>query len=447
MLEANPNLAKELASHYPAHIQELQHRTQTILARENIEALVIHAGFSGKVFLDDMYYPFKVNPHFKAWLPVTNTPNCWLIVNGKDKPVLAYYQPLDFWHKVTKLEQDYWTEFFDIKLMSSSDDIKSILPANKQGMMYLGEYESVADDLGFEQKNQSSVLNYLHYHRVYKTDYELVCLREANRMAVNGHSAAKDAFYNKATEFEIQLAYLQAVGQGENDVPYGNIVALNENASILHYTALEQKAPAQHHSFLIDAGASFHGYAADITRTYAFEQNEFAELITAMNVLQLKLVSGLKPGQSYVDLHIQNHYLLAELLAQFNLVKMSPEQMVSSGVTAKFFPHGLGHHLGLQVHDMGGYMANEAGDLISAPAQHPFLRTTRGIESKQVFTIEPGLYFIDQFLDELSKGEYSQAINWQKVDTLRKFGGIRIEDNVIVYDNGIENMTRDLNLA
>ena len=437
----------QLAQHYPQHINELQQRTATILARENIDAIAIHAGQTHKIFLDDMYYPFKVNPHFKAWLPIIDTPNCWLIVDGKNKPVLAFYQPTDFWHKVSTIGNEYWTEFFDIKLMAKSDEISAILPKNKDKLAYLGEHLDIAESLGFTVINPDNVISYFHYHRAYKTDYEFVCLREANRLAVLGHNAAKNAFYAKASEFEIQMAYLQATGQNENEMPYGNIVALNGNTAILHYTVLEKTKPSEHLSFLIDAGASFNGYAADITRTYSFVENEFSELITAVNDMQIELGKELTAGESYVDLHITNHYKLAAILKRFNIVNLEPDAIVSLGITSAFYPHGLGHHLGLQVHDMGGFMADELGTLIAAPKQHPFLRTTRDVECKQVFTIEPGLYFIEEFLSNLKNSDNSQYINWTKVDLLKKFGGIRIEDNIIVHADRNENMTRDLNLA
>ena len=89
-----------------------------------------------------------------------------------------------------------------------------------------------------------------------------------------------------------------------------------------------------------------------------------------MNLLNGK---GLKPGGSYVDLHIENHYKLADIIREFGFVNLPSDVMVESGITAYFYPHGLGHHLGLQVHDMGGFMANEQGDTISAPEAHPFL--------------------------------------------------------------------------
>lgn len=432
---------------YPAHIAELQQRVQQLLTRENLDALVIHSGQTKRRFLDDMDYPFHVNPQFKAWLPVIDNPHCWLIVDGVNKPKLIFYRPKDFWHKVPDEPNDYWAEQFDIQLLEKAESVESLLPYDKANLAYIGEYIEVAQALGFNEINPESVLNYLHYHRVYKTPYELACLRIANKIAVNGHQAAKSAFFAGGSEFDIQQAYLTAVEQTENEVPYGNIVALNRNAAILHYTGLERALPAQRHSFLIDAGASFNGYAADITRTYsAIRKNEFAELIAAVNQAQLTLNDQLKPGAKYGDLHVNCHQYIAEILQQFDFVKLTPEAIVEQKITRSFFPHGLGHHLGLQVHDVGGFMADERGTSVAAPTEHPYLRCTRAIEANMVFTIEPGLYFIDSLLADLAKTDANKYINWQKIDQFRQYGGIRIEDNIIVHRERNENMTRELKL-
>ncbi|MGP9802638.1 Xaa-Pro dipeptidase [Rheinheimera sp. NSM] len=433
---------------YQAHIAELQQRTRRLLERENLHALVIHSGQTQRKFLDDMDYPFKANPLFKAWLPVVDNPHCWLIVDGVNKPKLIFYRPKDFWHKVPDEPQDFWAEHFDIQLLDKANKVETLLPYDKARLAYLGEYLEVARALGFSEINPEPVLNFIHFYRAYKTPYEQACLRIANRMAVAGHNAAKAAFYAGGSEFDIQLAYLAAVKQSENEVPYGNIVALNQHCAILHYTALERQLPQQHHSFLIDAGAEFHGYAADITRTYSFNpQDEFASLISAVNEAELKLVDGLKPGLKYGELHIQCHQLIAEILQQFDFVKLSAEAIVESQISRTFFPHGLGHHLGLQVHDVGGFMADERGTHVSPPDSHPYLRCTRTIEANMVFTIEPGLYFIDSLLADLAATEFDKYINWQKVDAFRRYGGIRIEDDVIVHQDRNENMTRDLQLG
>ena len=234
---------------YQAHIAELQQRTSQVLARENLDGLVIHSGQAKRKFLDDMDYPFKANPHFKAWLPIIDNPHCWLLVDGVNKPKLIFYRPKDFWHKVPDEPADFWAEHFDIQLLDKANKVETLLPYDKARLAYIGEYLEVARALGFTEINPEPVLSYLHFYRAYKTGYELACLRKANQLAVAGHRAAKAAFYAGGSEFDIQMAYLAAVGQTENEVPYGNIVGLNQNAAILHYTALERKKPAAHHHF------------------------------------------------------------------------------------------------------------------------------------------------------------------------------------------------------
>ncbi len=428
---------------YAAHLVELQRRTKAVLTRENLDALVIHSGQAKRQFLDDMDYPFKVNPLFKAWVPIVDNPHCWLIVDGVNKPKLVFYLPVDFWHKVPDMPTDFWAGFFDIELIDKPTKVEKILPYDKSRMAYLGEQVELAKALGFSELNPEGVLSYLHYHRAYKTEYEQACLREANKIAIAGHRAAEACFRAGGSEFDIQLAYLAAVQQGENEVPYGNIIALNQNAAILHYTVLGRQKPAVPHSFLIDAGASFHGYAADITRTYSHQQNEFADLIQAMDQVQLQLVDSLKPGIHYTDIHLKSHQLIANVLADFDFVQLGAEAIVETEISRTFYPHGIGHHLGLQVHDVGGFMADERGTHVAAPANHPFLRCTRLIEPNMVFTIEPGLYFIDSLLADLKQTDHAKYINWHKVDAFRQFGGIRIEDNVIVHRERNENLTRD----
>ncbi|MCF2947344.1 Xaa-Pro dipeptidase [Paraglaciecola aquimarina] len=431
---------------YPQHISELQTRTREALQRESIDGLIIHSGQSKRMFLDDNNYPFSVNPQFKAWLPVVDNPNCWLIVNGVDKPKLIFYRPKDFWHKVPDEPNDFWAEQFDIILLTHADAVEKHLPFDKSKYAYIGEYIEVAKALGFELVNPDRVMHYLHYQRAYKTDYELDCMREANRIAVDGHRAAKIAFEQGLSEFDINLAYLCAVRQGDNQVPYNNIVALNQNSSILHYTELDTHTPSESRSFLIDAGAAFHGYAADITRTYCHQQGVFSELIQALHQVTLSLVEQLKPSVAYSQIHIQAYQQIAQILENFGFINLDAQGAVEKGIVSTFFPHGIGHFLGLQVHDVAGHVSDDRGTPQPPPSQHPFLRTTRTVEAKQVFTIEPGLYFIDSLLGDLKASENSKYINWDQVDTMRPFGGIRIEDNIIVHRDKNENMTRELGL-
>lgn len=436
-----------LASTYPNHIKTLQHRTRAALERSGLDALIIHSGQTKRQFLDDMDYPFKVNPHFKAWLPVVDNPNCWLVVDGVKKPKLIFYRPVDFWHKVPEVPSEFWVEHFELIFLAQADQVFRHLPRDMAHMAYIGEHSEVAQALNVGHFNPDHVLSYLHYHRAYKTGYELICLREANRIAVKGHQAAERSFLAGASEYDIHLTYLKATQQSENELPYGNIVGLNEHGAILHYMQHQRSLLAPPLSFLIDAGASYKGYAADITRTYSFHsKGVFAELLSAMNALQKSLVEQVTVGRDYVDLHKKTHHRIAALLNAFGFVDMDPEQMVASGVSATFLPHGLGHFIGLQVHDVGGFMVDERGTHKAAPEQFPFLRLTRQLEPQQVVTIEPGIYFIDSLLAALKTGEHNAKVNWELINEMRKYGGIRIEDNIIVHEAGPENITRDQGL-
>src|SRR5215469_9731039 len=122
---------------------------------------------------------------------------------------------------------------------------------------------------------------------------------------------------------------------------------------------------------------------------------------------------------------------------------MQRRRGVATGVTPVFLPHGIGHLLGLVVHDAGGFMESPDGGDIPRPEGHPFLRLTRVLQPGFVVTVEPGIYFIDQLLDAARADGRGSKINWSRVASLRKFGGIRIEDNVAVTATGGENLTRN----
>jgi len=420
---------------YSDHISTLKQRADRALAEAKFDHLVVHAGSQRLQFLDDMYYPFKVNPQFKAWVPVVDNPHCWIVYTPGQKPRLIYWQPVDYWHKPADTPSGFWVEHFDIRMIADPGDAKQHFPTAGH-VAFIGEGEA----------NPEEVLNALHYERAWKTDYELECLRRANERGARGHRATERAFLNGSSEYELHVDYLRATDHTEEELPYGNIIALNEHASVLHYYHHERRRldPARRHSFLIDAGASFNGYASDITRTHsANDHDEFHDLIAAMDEAQQALCDEVRPGVNYPDLHMLAHRRIADILARFDFISLDADAIVEKRISSAFFPHGVGHYLGLQVHDVGGFMADRSGKAIEKPEGHPYLRLTRKLEPRNVFTIEPGLYFIEPLLTELAAGENSKHVNWPKVDSFRKFGGIRIEDNIAVTERGFENMTRN----
>ncbi|HJY37725.1 MAG TPA: Xaa-Pro dipeptidase, partial [Steroidobacteraceae bacterium] len=282
-----------------------------------------------------------------------------------------------------------------------------------------------------------------HYPRAIKTEYELECMRHASHAAARGHLAAEAAFRAGKSEYEIHMAYVRATGHSERELPYSNIVALNTNAAVLHYQHQEREAPAEHRSFLIDAGAQFHTYAADVTRTYAAADGDFAALIAGMETLQLQLCAQVRSGVDYAKIHLDAHMRIAGLLHESGVITLSAADAVSSGLSGVFFPHGVGHLLGLQVHDVSGFSVDATGTRKATPPGHPYLRLTRTLEPGFVVTIEPGLYFIEMLLEEARKGAHGRHINWHRVEEFRPYGGIRVEDNVACTAAAPENLTRN----
>ena len=430
---------------YRQHLETVCARADAALARGGFDHLLVPSGTQHFQVFDDRDYPYAVNPQFKAWVPLTDIPGSWIAYTPGARPKLLYLQPFDYWHVVPAEPSGYWAEHFDVVVIRKAEEAQQHLPRDASRCAILGEPQSALGQYGaFKPNNPRAVLDYLEYHRAYKTAYEIEMMRAATRRGVRGHRAAERAFRAGASEFGIHLAYCQAAGQDANDLPYSNIVGLNEHAAVLHYTERDRVPPRQPRSFLIDAGGSHAGYACDITRTYASDTgSEFQALVEAMDVVEQALCGKVRSGVDYRQLHLDAHLEIARILRETGIVDMAPESMVETGVSAKFFPHGIGHYIGLQVHDVGGFAQSDSGGTIDKPDGHPFLRLTRVLEPGMVVTIEPGLYFIDMLLEQLKEKGLGPSVDWARVDAFRPYGGIRIEDDVACTDAEPVNLTRE----
>jgi len=141
--------------------------------------------------------------------------------------------------------------------------------------------------------------------------------------------------------------------------------------------------------------------------------------------------------------HLSAHRLVGDVLEEIGLTTLEGQAALEAGVTGVFFPHGIGHLLGLQVHDVGGVMGDPKGAERARPEGHPYLRLTRMLEPGVVVTVEPGIYFIESLLKAARDDARGSHIDWSMVERLRPYGGVRIEDNVVTTDNVPENMTRN----
>jgi Xaa-Pro dipeptidase len=441
---------------YVQHLQIVQSRWNDALEATGFDAALVAAGHARPYFLDDQAPVFRANPHLTQWFNDDNCEHSLLLVAAGQRPRLFFYQPEDYWHQAPQAP-DRLSPFMDLQLYGDPAKLESAaLDAARRinRVAYVGE--QIGDNSGaggvgnlpVDTVNPSQLISHLSYQRAYKTEFEVACMRRATASAVHGHHAARDAFEAGAGEFEIQFRYLQASGQTEGEVPYGNIIALNEHASILHYQHYDRDPPPTRHSFLIDAGARHQCYASDITRTYCADGGEpgsetFAALIADLDAAQQELIAGIVTGRGYLELHEEMHRRLGQILVNNKLVHCSAQAAFDLGITRSFLPHGLGHLLGLQTHDVGGHLTSPGGGHNPPPDEYSALRLTRPVETNQVFTIEPGLYFIAQLLRTLRESDQAAEVNWGSVEELMPFGGIRIEDNVLITEAGTENLTRE----
>jgi Xaa-Pro dipeptidase len=360
-------------------------------------------------------------------------------LKNNELPELLLVTPEDYWHAPPTLPTAAWTRHFHINALPSAQAALERAVSLSGKVVWLGESASPRSDW---PANPPRLIGRLELARATKSAYEIQCMRQASLIGARGHLAATQACREGRSEFDIHLAFLGATGQNETELPYGSIVALNEHCATPHYQLRDRAPPAQVNSLLIDAGASFAGYASDITRTWAARPGHFASLVAGMESLQQQLCGKVRAGLDWRDLHLETHRRVAMLLRECGILQMPPEEAVASGVSAAFLPHGLGHLLGLQVHDVGGFRDQPEGDLIPRPPGHPALRLTRRLQPGMVVTVEPGIYFIDSLLHKLKAGPHGGRIEWRLVDELRPCGGIRIEDNVVVRANDGENLTR-----
>jgi Xaa-Pro dipeptidase len=162
----------------------------------------------------------------------------------------------------------------------------------------------------------------------------------------------------------------------------------------------------------------------------------FAQLVAGVEAMQQRLCAAVRVGMPYEALHDESHRQVGAILREVGVVTASAEEAVSSGLTRAFYPHGLGHSLGLQTHDVGCGLRAPRGD-------NPFLRNTTDVAVGQVFTIEPGIYFIEALLAPLRNKPEGKLVSWKMVEALSPLGGVRIEDDVVVHAGGVRNLTRE----
>lgn len=433
----SPQTSFEWQTLHREHVTELRRRYDELFRRmSTLEAIVIHSGSPLlKNSADDQDWPTVTTPHFAHWTPYRETP-ALLVICPSERPRLYCQRHTSFWEGPAPRSDQWDRSSFDIEEVASLREITSF-----GACIFIGDDESYRPLTAIKDQTVSDVLRQLAVIRTTKTAFEVASMREASRIGGLGHKTLKDLFLSGGafSELDLHYEYLKATQQTDFSVPYSNIVGMGSNAAILHHIHYSRKKRSGDLSLLVDAGATCNGLASDITRTWVRGTSKgatlFRQLVDGVERVQQALCQKFVVGTAYEALHNESHLLLADVLREIGLTKTSTEELVSSGATRCLFPHGLGHSLGIQVHDVGMKFR-------AAAQENPYLRNTSVIQAGQVVTVEPGIYFIDSLLKELSEKPVGKTFDWGAIELLKPYGGVRIEDNIHATKQGPENLTR-----
>ncbi|XGW19455.1 hypothetical protein V3C99_003365 [Haemonchus contortus] len=284
--------------------------------------------------------------------------------------------------------------------------------------------------------------------RVLKTDRELEVMRYASKIASEAHRATMKAVRANLYEYQMESVFRHTsyYHGGCRHLAYTCVAATGCNSSILHYghaNAPNDKLIKDGDMCLFDMGPEYNCYASDVTTSFP-ANGKFSEkqkiVYNAVLEANRAVFKAAKPGVRWTDMHLLSEKVILTHLQKAGLLTGDVDEMVNARLGAVFMPHGLGHLIGLDVHDCGGYL----GDALPR-SQLPglkSLRTTRTLKERMVITIEPGCYFIDTLLDAAFQDpKLAKYMVKREIDKYSGQGGVRIEDDVVIWEKGNENMS------
>ncbi len=283
--------------------------------------------------------------------------------------------------------------------------------------------------------------------RVAKSEPEIALLRHVNGVSCAAHQELMRRCKPGMMEYQLEAAFLHEIYArgGCRFSAYTSICGCGPHSAVLHYGhqgAPNDSAMRDGEMFLTDCGAQYHGYASDITCSYPVngrfteEQRAIYDTVLAAN---LAVQGAMRPGVSWPAMHRLAERTIAGGLRDLGILKGSVDDLLANHLPALFMPHGLGHLMGLDVHDVGGYPAGVAR--IDEPGIRS-LRCGRHLQAGMVITVEPGVYFIDALLDPaLADPALARFLSPRVLERFRRLGGVRIEDDVLVTADGADNLT------
>ncbi|XP_075976769.1 dipeptidase C [Anticarsia gemmatalis] len=423
------------------------------------QVVVLQGGEDVSHYDTDVQYVFRQEAYF-TWVCGVREPGCYFALDVKTNKSILFVPRLPIEYEVWMgklLTTEDFKKLYAVDEVHYVDELRDILKSlNPEVLLTLCGTNTdsglTAKEAVFEGINDFKVDNEILFPiiaelRVIKTPEEIEVMRYVCKVSSDAHKQVMLYAKPELKEYQCESVFLDhcyRIG-GCRHVSYTCICGSGENGATLHYGhagAPNCKIIKDGDICLFDMGGNYAGYAADITCSFP-ANGKFTEdqklIYEAVLAGRDAVIREAKPGVMWDEMHLTANRAMLEHLKTGNLLKGDVEDMIKAGVHGVLQPHGLGHLLGLDVHDVGGYLAHcpprPAGPLAR-------LRTARPLLAGMLLTIEPGCYFIARLLDGAKNNpDVSVFFNWDRVDQFRNFGGVRIEDDVLITEQGVENLT------
>ena len=395
---------------------------------------------------NDVHYAFHQDPNF-LYLSGIESPDHIIVLDPKKNKTHVFVPDINpkhlVWHGhlLTKEEAKKKYGFhYGHYLSDFPSVIKKIKGRYRKAYMPKGKSElrkHLPKTIKIDSPSLTKTTTKL---RLIKSEDEIKLMSKANNISSSAHldlmkSISAGQFENNAqAHFEKNCR-----DNGVKHFAYGTIAAGGRNGATLHYED-NDKPLKKGDLFLIDAGCEWKGYAADITRTYPISgkfNKKQKEIYNVVLKSQKSCIKKARPDISMIDLHILSVKEILNGLNKLGFFKTDDINILMKNlVHMLFYPHGIGHLLGLDVHDVGHSKRSKNKSIRN-------LRNTLMLKPGMVITIEPGIYFIEAYLKSAkTRKKYNKYVNWKKVMEYYSVGGIRIEDDIVITKSGHKNLTK-----
>jgi len=391
--------------------------------------------------------PFRQRRYF-FYLSGCNLPDSYLTYEIPTDKLTLFIPPVEpdevIWSGLP-MSVDEAKAKYDIDDCKTTKDINSHLTSTSESAQstIFAIPEQISEHvtfLSYREKEFNQLKPAIEDCRVTKTDYEIALIRKANVISTAAHIAVMKAASKAKNECELEAIFLKScVERNAKNQAYHSIVAAGENGATLHY--VNNATPISNQNLLLlDAGCEVDCYASDITRTFplkgAFSEESLAIYKIVLD-MQNQCINALKAGVLWDAIHELAHKVAIKGLLGLGILKGDADEILQARASVAFFPHGLGHYLGMDTHDTGGNPNYADKDVMFR-----YLRVRGTVPERSVVTVEPGIYFcrfiIEPYLQDTDKSKFFD----EKV--LAKYwsvGGVRIEDNILITKDGVENLT------